>query len=313
MRTRNILQLLLFSIAAMFLPASAIADHPLTGKIWSVRGKRFVTPQTLAQAVREARYVLIGEIHDNPDHHRLQAWLIENAATGRKAAVVMEMIARDKAPALRAYLAKPGANAEGLGAAVDWKERGWPEWKTYQPIAEIALRLKLPIHAGDIDRPTVKSVGRKGLGALESERLKTLKLNKPLGEPMKNALLDELFDSHCKLVPRNAMRPMFNVQRLRDAVLTDSLINAAANGSAILIAGNGHVRADRAVPWYLSRRAPQARILTVMLLEVETDAKAPEDLVPAGPDGEPAADYVWFSPRAEREDQCEALRKRFGK
>ena len=30
-------------------------------------------------------------------------------------------------------------------------------------------------------------------------------------------------------------------------------------------------------------------------------------------EGAPAADYVWFTPRAEREDQCEELRKRFGK
>jgi hypothetical protein len=50
-----------------------------------------------------------------------------------------------------------------------------------------------------------------------------------------------------------------------------------------------------------------------MLLEVEKGAKAPEDLTPTGPGGMPAADYVWFTPRAEREDPCEELRKRFGK
>ena len=76
---------------------------------------------------------------------------------------------------------------------------------------------------------------------------------------------------------------MSDVQRLRDAVLADSLMNAAGEGSAILIAGNGHVRADRAVPWYLSRRVSQAPTVTVMLLEVEKGAKAPEDLMPAGP------------------------------
>jgi len=328
MQTRHILQLLLFSLAAVFLHASAIAqeaepwtrwqstllkDHPLTGKIWSVRKKRFITPQTLGQAVRSARYVLIGEIHDNPDHHRLQAWLIEKAAADRKPAVVMEMIARDRAPALRGYLATPDASPDGLGAALEWKESGWPEWKIYQPIAEAAFRLKLPIRAGDIDKPTLRSVSRKGMGTLDKERRKTLMLDKPLGEPMNNALLDELYESHCELVPRGALGPMLNVQRLRDAVLADSLIKAAGGGSAVLIAGNGHVRADRAVPWYLSRRAPQTEIVTIMLMEVERQAKEPEDLVPTGPGGEAAAGYVWFSPRAEREDPCKALRKRFGK
>jgi uncharacterized iron-regulated protein len=328
MRTRNIFQLLLFALAATFLLSDATAqesepwtrwqttlqkDHPLAGKIWSVREKRFITPQTLGQAVNAARYLLIGEVHDNRDHHRLQAWLIEQAAAGRKPAVVMEMIASDKAPDLRAYLATPDANPEGLGAAIDWEARGWPEWKMYQPIAEAAMRLKLPIRAGDIDKPTLRSISKKGLGALDIKRRKTLILDTPLGEPMKIDLLDELFESHCKLVPRGTLGPMFNVQRLRDAVLADSLIEAAGDGSAILITGNGHARADRAVPWYLTRRAPQAKIVTVLLLEVEGQAKTPEDLAPLTPDGVPAADYLWFSPRAEREDQCEALRKRFGK
>jgi len=328
MQFLNILKLLLLIIATAILPISANPqeakpwlpwqssmhkNHPLAGKIWSVREKRFVTTQILGKAVNAARFVLIGEVHDNADHHRLQAWLIEKTAQSRKPAVVMEMIAGDKAPALRDYLAMRQANAEGLGAALDWGARGWPDWKMYQPIAETALRLKLPIHAGDIDKPTLKSVGKKGLAVLGTKRRKTLLLDEPLDDPLQNALLDELFESHCNLVPRKAMRPMLNVQRLRDAVLAHSLITAAGNGSAIMIAGNGHVRADRAVPWYLSRRAPKAKIVTVMLLETDESVNKPEDISPATPDGKPAADYLWFTPRAQREDQCEALRKRFGK
>jgi len=288
-------------------------DHPLAGKIWSVRGNSFVTPQMLGETARAARFVLIGEVHDNRDHHRLQAWLIEKAATNRKPAVVMEMIARDKAPALRAYLARPGANAAGLGAALEWQARGWPEWRFYQPIAEAALRLGLPLHAGDIDRSLLRKISKQGLDTLDAERRKSLFLDRPLDVPLHNALLDELYGSHCELVPRSALGAMLKIQRLRDAVLADSLIEAAGGGSAILIAGNGHVRADRAVPWYVSRRAPQARIVTVMLLEVDGAAKEPEDLMPAGPVGEPIADYVWFTPRAEREDPCAKLRERFAK
>ena len=328
MRTFRILQLLLYSLATTFLLASAIAreaapwlswqtslqkNHPLTGKIWSAREESFVTPQTLAQAVRAARFVLIGEVHDNPDHHRLQAWLIEQTAGDTKPAVVMEMIYRDQAPALRAYLARPGANAAGLGAALEWEARGWPEWRFYQPIAEAALRRGLLLRAGNIDRPVLKKAARKGLGTLDAERRKSLLLDRPLGAPLRKALLDELYRSHCELVPRDALGAMFNIQRLRDAVLAGSLIDAAGQARAILIAGNGHVRADRAVPWYLSRRAPRARVLTVMILEVDGAAKTPEDLTPVGPRGDPAADYVWFTPRAEREDPCAKLRKRFAK
>ncbi len=293
--------------------APLLRDHTLAGKIWSVHDKRFVTPQMIGKAVGAARFVLLGEIHDNPDHHRLQAWLIEKSAANRKPAVVVEMIARDQAPALQAYLTRPGADAAGLGAALKWEARGWPEWRIYQPIAEIVLRAGLALHAGDIDRPTLKAVSKKGLNTLGADRLKSLLLDKPLDGPLQNALLDELYASHCELMPRSALSGMSGIQRLRDAVLADSLIDVAGEESAILIAGNGHVRADRAVPWYLSRRALGARIVTVMLIEVEKSAKAPQDLVPAGSGGMAAADYVWFTPRAEREDQCEILKRRFGK
>ncbi|MFQ5626157.1 MAG: ChaN family lipoprotein, partial [Methyloligellaceae bacterium] len=108
------------------------AGHALAGKIWSARERRFVTPRWLADALAEAKFVLIGETHDNADHHRLQAWLIDQIATGRKPArkpaVVMEMISLDQSNTLAAYLARPDANASGLGPALGWAKRGWPAW-----------------------------------------------------------------------------------------------------------------------------------------------------------------------------------------
>ncbi len=293
--------------------SALLKDHALTGQIWSVREKRFVSPETLAKSVAEARFVLAGEIHDNPDHHRLQAWLVDKASANRKPALVMEMITQDETPALQAYLASPKADAAGLGAALKWEARGWPEWRIYQPIADAAFRLKLPLHSGDIDRPTLKKVGKEGMDVIDTKRRTALLLDMPLGAALESALLDDLYKSHCELMPRNALGRMVNVQRLRDAVLADSMIRAAGNGDAILIAGNGHVQADGAVPWYLTRRVPDAKIVTVLLLEAEKTAKTPEELIPTGPDGEPVADYVWFTPRMDREDPCEQLRKRFKK
>ncbi|MDH3581674.1 MAG: ChaN family lipoprotein [Hyphomicrobiales bacterium] len=293
--------------------ATLHTGHALAGKIWSGREKRFVDPSDLAKAVGAARFVLLGEVHDNPDAHRLQAWLIGAAAGAHKPAVVMEMITQTQAPALKDYLAKPGANAAGLGAALDWEARGWPAWEIYKPLAEEALARGLVIHAGDIDRATLKKIGRQGLGVLEAKRRQTLLLETPLGDKLRNALIDELYDSHCELMPKAALASAVHIQRLRDAVLADSLVAAAGTGAGILIAGNGHIRTDRAVPWYLKRRVADADVVSVMMLEVEAETKVAEDLVPMAPDGKPAVDYVWFTPRAEREDQCEKLRKHFGK
>ena len=51
-------------------------DHPLIGQIWDVEPARFIDTTTLVQRLTNGRFVLLGEKHDNPDHHRLQAWIL---------------------------------------------------------------------------------------------------------------------------------------------------------------------------------------------------------------------------------------------
>src|SRR5260221_9823945 len=68
-------------------------EHPLVGRIWDVARARIVEERTLIDRIVEERYVAIGEQHDNPDHHRLEARLIEAMTHGgRKPAAVFEMI-----------------------------------------------------------------------------------------------------------------------------------------------------------------------------------------------------------------------------
>jgi uncharacterized iron-regulated protein len=84
---------------------------------------------------------------------------------------------------------------------------------------------------------------------------------------------------------------MYQVQRARDAMMADRLAAASGKAGGILIAGNGHVRNDRGVPWYLARLEPEARTLSIGLVEVRDDApRLPPDL---------PHDYVWFTPRVD--------------
>ena len=85
-------------------------------------------------AARDADIVILGEIHDNPAHHRNQA---EIGAALQPAALVMEMIpqaAEDEVNALRAA----GAGREEIAAALDWNASGWPDFAHYAAILEAA-------------------------------------------------------------------------------------------------------------------------------------------------------------------------------
>jgi uncharacterized iron-regulated protein len=100
---------------------------------------------------------------------------------------------------------------------------------------------------------------------------------------------------------------MVLAQRARDAALADGMLATARDG-AVLIAGSGHVRADRGVPSYLRARAPEASIATLAPLEVRDGWTRPEDYE-AAYGGRLPYDWVWFTPRMNDVDPCASFRR----
>jgi len=285
-------------------------EHPLVGQLVRTADGATVLPDRLVKAATDARFVLLGERHDNADHHRLQAWVLEAMVqAGRRPAVAFEMLDADQAGTLADYLAQPDADAAGLGPALGWTERGWPNWSLYRPIAATALAADLTLLPADVAQATQRAVGREGWRALPPGRPRALGLDRPLGDRLQQRLQAELKVAHCDRLPDSALPGMVRIQRLRDAVMADSLIAAAeAHDGAVLIAGRGHVRADRGVPWYLRHRLKDPQVLTLGIFEVQPGDNDPAAYLPAVPEGAAAAfDYVWFTPRRDDADPCAAF------
>ena len=321
-------------------------NNPLVGKIWDVSDKTYLTPFELARKLAIFDYILLGEIHDNPDHHRLQAWLIRNIVyQDRHPAIVMEMINLDQAQIVADYRKRrnkawregyqeakrkkklrqwrraqaklrrggPSARAEKFGAAIGWEKSGWPDWKFYQPIARAAFAEHLPLKAGDPAKTDIRIVSQQGFAALGNAREKFLALDLSLGPKRQSDLLSEIKSSHCNLLPEKLIPKMANVQRYRDAVMADQLLNVGITTGAVLIAGNGHVRQDRGVPWYIQKRDPYATQASLMIIETDEKTSKPDDLIAKDPDGKPVADFVWYTPSKKRADPCKGLAKHFAK
>ncbi|MFZ1105254.1 MAG: ChaN family lipoprotein [Hyphomicrobiaceae bacterium] len=295
---------------------AAQKQHPLAGRIYDVAPGKLSTPQDGAVLLPPEGIVLLGEVHDNPAHHRLRAWLIAKALRAQpdwRPAVVFEQIRADQQAALDRFEA---LRAEGKGTSDDlfrlleWEKSGWPPASIYEPLFEVVVAARLPILAGNTTRDRIKAVARQGLAALAPEERARLWLDSPQPEPLTEALSKELAESHCGALPRKAIPAMAAAQRYRDAHLADALLGAEKrHGSAILIAGNGHVRSDRGVPWHIRQRKPDAKVISVLLLEVEEGKTEPADYVPRDPDGKPTADLVIFTPRAKRGDPCRDFMK----
>jgi len=278
--------------------------HPLTGRIWDVRAARFVDSAAVTQRLAAARYVLLGEKHDNPDHHQIQAALLRALlASGRRPAVAFEMLTADQAPALARHLAASPRDAAGLAEAVNWKRSGWPDFALYQPIVAAALDAGVPVVAGNLASATIRSVARGEPGAVPLELNTRYGLDRPLAPAAQARLTAEIRDAHCGHLPPARVDSMVLAQRARDATLADNLVSRADADGGVLIAGVGHVRADYGVPLYLAARAPGAPVVVVAPQEVREGATKPEDYM-AQFDGALPFDFVWFTPRMDYDDPC---------
>src|SRR5262245_53903416 len=56
----------------------ALEDHPLVGKAWDARAQTFVSEDQLLARLQRAPRLILGETHDNPQHHRLQRRVLDS-------------------------------------------------------------------------------------------------------------------------------------------------------------------------------------------------------------------------------------------
>ena len=112
---------------------------------------------------------------------------------------------------------------------------------------------------------------------------------------VRQALLAQIRESHCQLLPESQLPAMLAVQQQRDRRMAEALLAAAQ--PAMLLAGAYHVRRDVGVPLHLADLGgPAARVL--ILTEAGREVTAEQ------------ADYVWYSAAVEEQDYCASLRQR---
>jgi uncharacterized iron-regulated protein len=285
-------------------------NHPLSGRIWDVSSARFIDRQSLVTRLARADFLLLGERHDNPDHHLLQAEVLRSLiALGRRPAVGFEMFALDDANAIANHLAFAPNDAAGLGRAVNWEKSGWPDWAMYQPVAETALQASLQIVATNLPLATARKMNSDGLAALGPSVKRELGLDRPLSDAMFATMATDIRDSHCGYASKESVKPMVDVQRARDAQMAQSLIAAGDPDGAVLVAGAGHVRNDYGIPVYLTAKAAGKQVISIAFVEVDDQKPEPRNYALAN--GRLPFDYVWFTARVDDENACEKFKSQF--
>ena len=303
MRTRFLacLALLLLAGCAAVPPGTLRdTDHPLAGRLWDVTTQSFIDEAALLRRAAPAEALLLGEIHDNPEHQRLQLKVLQaRLASGARPALLMEQFDVDQQAALD--------EARRTGKELAPLMRGW-DWPQYQPLVALAGAAELPLQAANLPRSAMRPVVREGFASLAAGELQRLALETAWNDGRQAYMTEMIGGSHCGMVSPQLRDGLVRAQRLRDATLADTAFGKLDQG-VIFILGRGHARRDVGVPIYLEARRPGTRVLSIGFVEVGTDKTAPAQYETERVGNIAPYDIIWFTPRAERPDPCLAFGK----
>ncbi len=256
------------------------------GQIVELRTGARLTPEQLLARLAAAPKVLVGERHDNPDHHALQLWLLRALAAQRpQGSLLLEMLTPDqqvKVDQVRAAIVAGQAPQDILGA-LNWQP-GWA-WSQYGPLVQHALRQPYPLLAANLERREIMQI---------YAQVPQLQGQASTAQSVREALFGQIRESHCNLLPDSQLPAMLAVQQQRDRRMAEALL--AAPEPSLLFAGAFHVRRELGVPLHLQDLGATEGVQVLILAEVGSQVAAQ------------SADYVWFTPAQPEQDHCAKLR-----
>jgi len=267
-------------------------SHPLVGHIWDNSKSAFITRDELLGSLIDAELLLLGEKHDNPDHHRLRLTILERLmAEGHPVLLAMEMLTESQQGAIDSLAEMtPLPPSEDWQALLSWDD-GWT-WAFYEPALRAGLTANATIVAGNIGGETMMQVYRAEPAEQNQVTLNAAQLQR---------LTEEIDVGHCGMLPAAQIPPMVRVQQARDEQMAQALMTHGDFIQRILLAGNFHIRHDLSVPNYLAADSEPA--ISVAFLEVDPAATEVSDYLTDAA-GDFVYDFIWFTPAVRGDDYC---------
>lgn len=233
----------------------------------------------LAGRLARADVVFVGEQHDDPETHRVEATLLAelHKRVGDRLTLAMEMLERDGQGALDDYLAGRIDEATFGQRATLWKTYA----TDYRPLVEFARERRLPVWGSNAPQKIVRSVGRDGLlalSALSPQEKGTVAafVNAPESDAYFQrfaAVMQGDGGAHGMSLDAPALRRIYQAQCLRDDTMAETIAQALGQGRFVYHV-NGSFHSDAGLGTasrVLWRRPLGTRLLVVKVVPVRGD------------------------------------------
>lgn len=257
-------------------PVPAYTPH----RVYDSKRKRFIDLETLiARINRDADIAYLGEFHNDPGTHQLQAAILEGVARRREGMVVLslEMFERDVQPKLDAYLAGSIDEAAFLADS-----RPWGNYRNdYRPMVEIAKARQWPVVGGNVPRRLASVVARRGMIALDSIPESDRPFVAAEHSCPRNAYwerfretMGDMSGHGMQLTPEQVESMVwrtYEAQCVKDEAMAEAIVAARAAHNTLVIHANGafHSNYHLGTVERVKRRDRAARQVVVTFLPVE--------------------------------------------
>lgn len=247
--------------ALVILLVSFTPDKPAY-LIYNAKSKQTKWSDLVKDAAK-ADIVLFGELHDNPVGHWLQLELAQTLVKKEGKTVVLgaEMFETDQQLLVDEYLS-------GLISARNFTDQArlWPNYKTdYAPLLKLAFDEKLKFIATNIPRRYASMVHRGGFEALLSLSPDARQFVAPLPVdydaelPGYKAMLQMGGEGKGQVNPN-----LPKAQAIKDATMAHFILkNLPEKGVFVHYHGTYHSNNYEGIYWYLKKRKPNLKILTI--------------------------------------------------
>lgn len=260
--------------------ASALNDVNTLGTIIDLHNGETLTSQELLTRVAPQPRLIVGEKHDNAQHHLIEMWLIKNLPQQRpQGSVLLEMLTIDQQPRvdqLKKWLKDDPMVREGrIQTLINWQQ-GWP-WEMYHGVVMQTLR------APTLCWWRISPANRCSLYIKPTASCWKIST----APQVQNAIRETIITMHDGKIEPAQLKAMLAIQQQRDRFMAQQLL--AAPAPAMLIAGGYHAAKTMGVPLHMQDLAPSSRPIVLMLAETGMNITLAQ------------ADYVWYVPQPKTE------------
>ncbi len=238
-------------------------------------GAKAVSLDDIVMAMANADVVFVGEEHDDPGAHYVEAELLRRAHARfvdgvgggtRRVMLSLEMFERDVQPVLDEYLGGLITERHFLQAS-----RPWPRYATdYRPMVEFAREHALPVVAANAPGRYANRASRLGRESLDALPMGAKDWIAPLPygapDPAYAAKFNALMGGDGAGPPAHGSLHLLDGQVLWDSTMAYSIAQALMRRpSALVLQVNGgfHSEEHMGIPTQLARYRPGTRVLVV--------------------------------------------------